>query len=59
MQLTNLVHSAPESAAVVMAELKTYLPEFEAEEIPKSQKDDSIKEMDATIQARRDLRTLK
>ena len=59
MQWTNLVHSAPESAAVVMAELKTYLPEYEAEEIPKSQKDDSIKEMDATIQARRDLRTLK
>ena len=59
MQWTNLVHSAPESAAVVMAELKAYLPAYEAEEIPKSQKDDSNKEMDDTIKARRDLLTLK
>ena len=59
MQWTNLAHSAPDSAAVVMAELKTYLPAFEAEEILKSQKNDSIKEMDNTIKTRRDLRSLK
>jgi hypothetical protein len=42
-----------------MAELKTYLPAFEAEEILKSQKDGSIKEMDYTIRTRRDLSSLK
>ena len=59
MQWTNLAHSAPESAAVVIAQLKAYLPAYEAEEILKSQKNDSIKEMDDTIKARRDLRMLK
>jgi hypothetical protein len=42
-----------------MAGLKTYLPAFEAEEILKSQKDGSIKEMDYTIRTRRDLSSLK
>jgi hypothetical protein len=59
MQWTNLVHSDLEKAEIVMAELKTYLPAFEAEEILKSQKDGSIKEMDYTIRTRRNLRSLK
>ena len=59
MQWTNLVHSDLEKAEVAIAELKTHLPAFEAEEILKSQKDDSIKEMDNTIKTRRDLGSLK
>jgi hypothetical protein len=59
MQWTNLVHSDLDKAEVVMAELKRYLPAVEAEEILKSQKDGSIKEMDYTIRTRRDLRSLK
>ena len=59
MQWTNLIHSDPEKAEVPIAELKTYLPAFEAEEVLKSQKNDSIKEMDHTIKTRRDLRLLK
>jgi hypothetical protein len=59
MQWTNLVHTDLEKAEIVMAELKTYLPAFEAEEILKSQKDYSIKGMDNTIKIRRDLRSLK
>ena len=59
MQWTNLIHSDLEIAKVAIAELKTYLPAFEAEEILKSQKDNSIIEMDNTIKIRRDLRSLK
>ena len=59
MQWTNLIHSDLDRAEVAIAELKTHLPAFEAEEILKSQKDDSIKEMDHTIKTRRDLRSLK
>ena len=59
MQWTNLIHADLEIAKVAIAELKTYLPAFEAEEILKSQKDNSIIEMDNTIKIRRDLRSLK
>ena len=59
MQWTNLIHADLEIAKVAIAELKTYLPAFEAEEILKSQKDNSTIEMDNTIKSRRDLRSLK
>ena len=59
MEWTNLVQSNPEMASTVIAELKTYLPRHNAKEIPKSVKDKSMKKMDDTIKARRNLDTLK
>ena len=58
MEWTNLIHTQPEKAQVVIANLKPFLPTFNANEIPKSTKNKSLKTIDKTIKARRDLSTL-
>ncbi|VGO14845.1 Choline-sulfatase [Pontiella desulfatans] len=59
MEWTNLVQSNPEKAKAVIAKLKPYLPKHDANEIPKSTQNKSIKQMDVTIKPRRDLMKLK
>jgi arylsulfatase A-like enzyme len=59
MEWTNLIHSNPETAQAVIKQLKPFLPKQNADEIPKSDKDKSAKNLDKTIKPRRALSKLK
>jgi hypothetical protein len=59
MEWTNLIHSNPETAQAAIEKLKPFLPKQDADEIPKSQKDKSVKNLDETIRPRRVLSKLK
>jgi arylsulfatase A-like enzyme len=59
LEWTNLLQTQPEESKALIAKLRPFLPERDAEEIPKSGKDKSVKTIDETIKPRRDLTTLK
>ena len=59
LEWTNLLQTQPEESQAVIAKLSPFLPERNAEEIPKSGKDNSAKTIDETIKPRRDLSKLK
>jgi arylsulfatase A-like enzyme len=58
MEWTNLLQTQPEECQAAIAKLTPFLPQSDAEEIPKSTKNKSVKTMDKTIKPRRDLSKL-
>jgi len=59
MEWTNLIQTHPEKSQAVIAKLKPFLPTYDADEIPKSEKGKSVNTIDETIKPRRDLSKLK
>ncbi len=59
LEWTNLMQTQPGKSQAVIAKLRPFLPERDAEEIPKSGKDKSVKTIDETLKPRRDLSKLK
>jgi arylsulfatase A-like enzyme len=59
MEWNNLIRTETEEVKEVLKYLKSYYPENDAALLPKSDKNKSIKELDMTIKAKRNLNTLK
>ena len=59
MEWSNLIRSNPERSKTVIEKLSSFLPESDAVEISKTEKNKSVKNLDETIKARRDLSKLK
>lgn len=59
MEWTNLVHSQSKEASEALENLMFWFPEGDAPALPKSEKNKTVKDLDLTIKARRDLQMLK